>query len=79
VTVVFVRPEVEDPAGGVQEVSYEFTAGDAGTIEAALLEAYEAMATLTYRPLENWDEHTCRTCRIAGTLCPLTPPGRVAG
>ena len=79
VTVVFVRPEVEDLAGGVQEVSYEFAAGDAGTIEAALLEAYEAMATLTYRPLENWDEHTCRTCRIAGTLCPLTPPGRVAG
>jgi ATP-dependent helicase/nuclease subunit A len=79
VTVVFVRPEVEDPAGGVQEVTYEFTAGDAGTIETALLESYEAMATSIYRPLEEWDEHTCRTCRIAGTLCPLTPPGRVAG
>jgi ATP-dependent helicase/nuclease subunit A len=79
VTVVFVRPEVEDPAGGVQEVTYEFTAGDAATIEAALLESYEAMATVTYRPLEAWDEHACRTCRIAGTLCPLTPPGRVAG
>jgi ATP-dependent exoDNAse (exonuclease V) beta subunit len=79
VTVVFVRPEVACGDGGVQEVTFEFTAADGAVIEAALIDAYEAIATTNYHPLAEWDEHVCRSCRIAGTLCPLIPPGRVAG
>jgi ATP-dependent helicase/nuclease subunit A len=78
VRIVFVRPEVEHH-GDVQQVAFEFVSGDASAIEKVLLERYEAISSTPYRPLSEWNDAVCRGCRIAGTLCPLTPPGRAAG
>ncbi|MBW6469554.1 MAG: UvrD-helicase domain-containing protein, partial [Coriobacteriia bacterium] len=79
VRVVFVRPEVESPDGGVEQIEFEFSREDVPVIERAVLSAYDSIATSTYRALERWDERTCRDCLIAGTLCPLSPVPSAAG
>ncbi|MDF1542034.1 MAG: UvrD-helicase domain-containing protein [Anaerosomatales bacterium] len=79
VRVVFVRPEVESPDGGVEQIEFEFSREDVPVIEKAILGAYDSIATSTYRALERWDERVCSDCRIAGTLCPLSPAPSDAG
>lgn len=79
VRVVFVRPEVESPDGGVEQIEFEFGPDDAPIIERAILDVYESIATTRYRALERWDERVCSDCRISGTLCPLSPARRGAG
>ena len=79
VRVVFVRPEVVLADGEVQQVTFEFGSADAPGIERDLVGAYGRIAEAPYNPLAEWDEATCHGCRIAGSLCPLTPPRRGAG
>jgi ATP-dependent exoDNAse (exonuclease V) beta subunit len=77
--VVFVRPEVVGPEGDVQQVLFDFDSSDAPSIERYLVGVYQRIAEAPYLPLAEWDDTTCRGCRIAGSLCPLTPPRRGAG
>ena len=79
VCVAFVRPEVEAAGGAPEEVRFSFTGADAGALERTILEAHDAMEARPYRPLPAWDARTCPGCRVGGTLCPVTPPARVAG
>ncbi len=79
VRVVFVRPEVAGTDGEPEHVTFEFSARDAERIEAGLISVYEDISGAPYRPLSAWDETVCGGCRISGSLCPLTPPGRGAG
>ncbi len=76
--VRFVRPEVLGENGEMQEVRYRFTAADRAEVERDLRAAVGRIEREPYRALERWDDMTCGSCRIAGTLCPLTPPRRHA-
>ena len=78
VKVVFVRPEVTDVDGQMESVAYAFTPADQCELERWLVETYERISATPYRPLDAWDDSVCRSCRISGSICPLTPPRRGA-
>lgn len=76
--VVFVRPEVDLPDGGLEQIEFEFTTADLRLIEHGLAEKHEAIAHDAYLPRATWDDTTCHGCRISGSLCPLTSRRRGA-
>jgi RecB family exonuclease len=76
VEAVFVRPEVVDSAGRIQEVRYLFTKDDAVAIEREIIDAHQRMKESDAAPLERWEAETCASCSFAAGLCPRSPRAR---
>lgn len=74
VETVFVRPEVTDADGRMQEVRFTFTSADAERLESRIVEVRREMSASDGAPLAQWDRDTCGSCTFAGGLCPRTPP-----
>ncbi|HET6497857.1 MAG TPA: PD-(D/E)XK nuclease family protein, partial [Coriobacteriia bacterium] len=72
VRVVFARPEVPSADGEPELVEFVYGTQDAARIERSLAAVYESIATERYAPRAVRDDHACRGCRVAGSLCPLT-------
>jgi len=71
VRVVFVRPQVQDDDGSLQETSYEFGPDDEDRIVTRIVGVHERMAAGEYPHLERWDDQLCSDCPIAFGLCPV--------
>ena len=74
VEVVFVRPEVTDPEGGIQEVRFRFGLGDEPGLRRTIESLHEQIIASAYEPLSGRDEAICGYCAAPVGLCPNARP-----
>jgi hypothetical protein len=74
VEVVFVRPEVMEPDGALQEVAYRFASADEPRLRGAVESRYERITTSAYEPLSARVESICGSCAAPVGLCPNARP-----
>ena len=74
VEVVFVRPEVTGPDGGVQEVRHSFARADETVLRGLVEARYRQIVSSPYEPLSERDESICGSCAAPIGLCPNARP-----
>jgi len=75
VEVVFVRPEMETAAGELETVGYRFSADDEAGLVSAPLEAWQAIRSGWFEPLDAWCDEECGHCSVSETMCPIKAGG----
>jgi hypothetical protein len=74
VRVVFVRPQVVQADGRMQEMVFDFSSPEADTIEADLIARVMRISESDFPHLGEWAMMTCGDCPIAGGVCPIAAP-----
>ena len=74
VDIVFMRPEVVDESGSIQQTAFTFAAHDADRIEDELIARYEEICGSAF---EARPSQQCERCDVAFGLCPHVPVRRL--